>query len=72
MFPIIYKEKPAMASFISYFTVKTTAAVFQDNFTNSLRTVLLEKNSKRRLLKMTTYFAFEKAMSTSSSIPMLT
>ena len=52
MFPIIYKEKPAMASFISYFTVKTTAAVFQDNFTNSLRTVLLEKNSKRRLLKI--------------------
>ena len=31
-----------MASFIGNFTKKTIAAVFQDNFTNSLRTVLLD------------------------------
>ena len=41
-----------MASFIGNFTKKTIAAVFQDNFTNSLRTVLLEKASKRLLLKI--------------------
>ena len=41
-----------MASFIGNFTKKTIAAVFQDNFTNSLRTVLPEKASERLLLKI--------------------